>query len=362
MRRLLTLLLISIFPLVVLAQRDNKELELINKVAKWQIDNYAAQQLERPRHDMHWANGALYRGMYLWGEYSKNQACFDFLMALGEKNNWTLPKRAYHADDICAGWTYIKLSEKYKRAEIMEPTKSRADYVIANPSKVELSYIVKNGKSRWSWCDALYMAPPVYVELTKITNDKQYMEFMDEEFYATLRALYNYEYNLWYRDCTYITPLEANGKPILWGRGNGWVYAALPLILESCPKSWPTYDFYLRLYKKMSDTVVKCQDSTGSWHASMLDPESYPAPENSASGFFVYGLAWGVNNGILTDAVYAKTAKKGWKALKKHVDKDGKLGYVQPIGASPKEVKPESTEMYGVGAFLSAAVEIMKMK
>lgn len=30
----------------------------------------------------------------------------------------------------------------------------------------------------------------------------------------------------------------------------------------------------------------------------MLDPETYPMPENSASGFFTYGLAWGVNRGI----------------------------------------------------------------
>ncbi len=35
----------------------------------------------------------------------------------------------------------------------------------------------------------------------------------------------------------------------------------------------------------MASAIVQCQDKNGSWHASMLDPDSYPSPENSASGF-----------------------------------------------------------------------------
>lgn len=53
--------------------------------------------------------------------------------------------------------------------------------------------------------------------------------------------------------------------------------------------------------------------------------------------------------------------EKGWKALVKAVEKDGKLGYVQPIGADPKKVTREMTEVYGVGAFLLAGNQIYKM-
>ena len=37
--------------------------------------------------------------------------------------------------------------------------------------------------------------------------------------------------------------------------------------------------------------------------------------------------------------------EKGWKALVKAVEKNGKLGYVQPIGADPKKVTREMTEV-----------------
>jgi hypothetical protein len=37
------------------------------------------------------------------------------------------------------------------------------------------------------------------------------------------------------------------------------------------------------------------------------------------------------------------------------------LGYVQPIGADPKKVTKDMTEVYGVGAFLMAGTELYKM-
>jgi len=54
-------------------------------------------------------------------------------------------------------------------------------------------------------------------------------------------------------------------------------------------------------------------------------------------------------------------ARRGWKALCSHVGPDGRLGYVQPIGGSPQRTNREMTEVYGVGAFLMAASEIVRM-
>lgn len=361
MKRLFVAILAVALPLALSAQKKDKDMALVNKVAQWQIDNYG-KELKKPRHDMDWTNGALYRGMLMWGEYAGYKPCEEFVMALGKKNAWGLRERVYHADDICAGHSYIQLYKKYGKPEMIAAVKERADYVIANPSEAPMNIKAPHGKDRWSWCDALFMAPPVYTMLSQVTGDDKYIKFMNEEFYDCYLALYDVRYKLWFRDGSFVTKREENGEPVFWGRGNGWVFAALPMLLETLPEEDLCYDFYMRMYKDMAAAVVKCQDNKGSWHASMLDLEAYPVPENSASGFFVYGLAWGVNNGILTDGIYEKAAKKGWTALKSHVADNGRLGYVQPIGASPKAVKPESTEVYGVGAFLCAATEMMKMK
>lgn len=49
--------------------------------------------------------------------------------------------------------------------------------------------------------------------------------------------------------------------------------------MQTLPKDHPTYDYYLNIYKEMASAIVQCQDKNGSWHASMLDPDSYPSPE-----------------------------------------------------------------------------------
>ena len=197
--------------------------------------------------------------------------------------------------------------------------------------------------------------------LTRITGDPKYLKFMNAEFYATTSKLYDTEERLFYRDASFMDMREPNGRKVFWSRGNGWVYAGLAILLETVPESDPSYDFYRRLFLEMTDALLACQDENGSWRPSLLDPEVYPTPENSGSAFFTYGLAWGVNHGILKGKVYRKAAKRSWKTLCSYVREDGRMEYVQPVGARPRITKPDQTEGYGVGAFLLAASEIVKM-
>ena len=107
--------------------------------------------------------------------------------------------------------------------------------------------------------------------------------------------------------------------------------------------------------------LVELQSADGYWRASLLDPESFPSPETSGTGFIVYGLAWGVNEGLLDREAVLPAVLKGWKALCDAVDAKGKLGYVQPVGQDPRKVTRGMTEVYGVGAFLQAGTQIYRL-
>ena len=363
-KRLITYLLLTaaILGAPVSAEAGKRDTQIANRVAQWQIDNFGRYLSKGDRRsDQHWANGALYRGMLTWADVSGYKPCEEFVLEIGRRNGWRMGRRQYHADDICVGQAYLMLYQRYGDTAMLRPVLQRADSVIAFPAKTKLHIKAKNGSKRWSWCDALFMAPPVYALLTRITGDPKYLQFMNSEFYASTAALYDPAERLYYRDARFIRKREKNGEKVFWSRGNGWCYAALAILLETVPETDPTYGYYRRLFVEMSESVVACQDRKGSWHPSMLDPEAYPMPENSASGFFTYGLAWGVNRGILTGSAYRKAARQGWKALCSHVRSDGRLEYVQPIGGSPASATRDMTEVYGVGAFLMAASEIVKM-
>ena len=337
--------------------------KVMRSVADWQI----AHQKEVKHQPLGWENAAMYMGMLDWAELAekedKDGKYYKFIYNIGSKGGWQPAKRMYHADDICISQIYVDLYRRYNRREMLNPTFARTQWVMANPpdANMKLDYSTGKGLEKWTWCDALFMAPAVYVKLYTLTGDKKYMKFADKEFKDTYNYLYDRDEQLFYRDWRYFTQKEKNGKKVFWGRGNGWVLGGLSEILKELPAKDKYRKFYEDLFVELSNSVLKCQQADGFWRASMLDPESYPSPETSSTGFIVYAFAYGVNAGILPAEKFLPAVEKGWKALVSAVEDDGKLGYVQPIGADPRHVTRDMTEVYGVGAFLLAGTEIYKM-
>lgn len=101
---------------------------------------------------------------------------------------------------------------------------------------------------------------------------------------------------------------------MFWSRGNGWVIAGLPMILQDMPQDWPTRHFYVDLLKRMAAALKKCQSPDGSWHASLMDPAEPPLKEMSGTLFIMYGMMWGVNQGYLDEKEYLPVIRKAWQA------------------------------------------------
>ena len=127
------------------------------------------------------------------------------------------------------------------------------------------------------------------------------------------------------------------------------------------PEDYYNRDKYIKIFREMAYKIVSILPKENLWHSSLLDPVAYPSVEASGSGFYLYGLVWSVNNGILDRDYFMPYIEKAWSALVDCVQEDGKLGYVQAIGADPRNVSADETGLYGVGAFLLAGSEIYKM-
>ncbi|MDH6533631.1 glycoside hydrolase family 88 protein [Parabacteroides sp. 52] len=338
-------------------------LDISRKVADWQIQTFPENKYAKSE-PKGWITGALYMGLFDWAELSGDPQYFDWLKKVCNRLHWQVADRMYHADDICVSQTYIDMFHKFGEEKMIIPTLARINWVIENPSQgsLNIDYSKASTYERWSWCDALYMAPGVYSRLYSMTGDKKYMEFADKEFKATYFHLFDKDENLFYRDSRYFGQQEANGKKVFWGRGNGWVIGGLTEMLKTLPAMDTTYrPFYENLFIQLASRLAELQNADGFWHASLLDPASYPSPETSATGFIVYGLAYGINQGYLPADKYLPVVVKGWEALVSAVEEDGKLGWVQPVGADPRKVTREMTELYGVGAFLMAACEVYQL-
>jgi rhamnogalacturonyl hydrolase YesR len=345
--------------------QEIKPIEVINvmeKVADWQIENYEGLYSghDKPHHPLDWTNGALYVGMVKWAAMADNDKYYEWLKDIGEKHEWQLHRRKYHADDHTVGQMYIDLYRKYQEGKMIEPTKEQFNFIMYHPAQTSLEWRSPYHQSRWNWCDALFMSPPVWAKLYNLTGEKKYLDFMMTEFKATTDFLFDKKENLYYRDQSYMGKLD-NGTKIFWARGNGWVFAGLVNVMNELDPQSKEYKYFLNIYKKMAAKLLKIQTPEGHWAMSLLGQKFYPTPETSGTSFNVYGLAWGINKGILDKATYGPAVQKGWNALVGHVTPEGMLGYVQPIGAAPGKAWEDKTEVYGTGAFLSAGSEVYKL-
>jgi unsaturated rhamnogalacturonyl hydrolase len=309
---------------------------------------------------MDWTNGELYVGMVKGAAMADDDKYYNWLKEIGEKHEWKLHRRKYHADDHTVGQLYVELYRKYMDENMLEPTKEQFNFIMLHPAQTSLQWKSPYHQSRWNWCDALFMSPPVWAKLYNITGEEKYLDFMVAEYKATTNFLFDKEESLYYRDESYMGKLD-NGTKIFWSRGNGWVFAGLTNIMNELSPQSKEYKYFLKIYKKMAKKLFEIQTPEGHWSMSLLGQEFYPTPETSGSSFYTYGLAWGINKRILDKATYAPAVKKGWNAMVSHVTKEGMLGYVQPIGAAPGKAWADKTEVYGTGAFLSAGSEVYKL-
>jgi len=333
-------------------------LGVLERVADWQL----AHPAEYPPTD--WTQAAGYAGIMALSGLSKSPRFHDAMVKMGEDNGWQLGPRPYHADDHAVGQTYAELFLEHRDPRMIAPLQERFDWILAHPKDDTLSFDEKvnpDRTDRWSWCDALFMAPPAWLRLSVATGRPEYLDFAVQKWWVTSDYLYDREEKLYFRDSGYFERREANGRKIFWSRGNGWVMAGLVRMLQLLPRDHPARERFLAQYREMAGSILAVQQPDGLWRSSLLDPEHYPLQETSGSSFYTYALAWGVSEGLLDRARHEPAVRRAWPALVAAVTPEGKLTHVQPIGADPRSFAPESTAPYGVGAFLLAGSEVYRL-
>jgi rhamnogalacturonyl hydrolase YesR len=319
----------------------------MEKVGDWQLHRVEAG------FNQDWTLAALYTGFMTVPDAAGGKQYREAMERMGQKFNWQPGPRIEHADDQAVGRTYLDLYQRHPDPAMLAPIRERLGAEMRLPDN--------KGQPLWWWCDALFMAPPVFAKLSKITGDRKYLDFMDRQWWITSNLLYDPHVHLYFRDATYLQKHEANGNGVFWSRGNGWVMGGLALVLADMPSDYPSRPKYVAQFQEMAAEIASIQSEDGLWRPGLLDANAYPLPENSGSAFFVYALAYGINTGILDRGKYLPVVKKGWAGLISHIYQDGRLGSVQPVGAEPGNYTATASYVFGTGAFLLAGSQVYQL-
>jgi rhamnogalacturonyl hydrolase YesR len=338
---------------------------------------YKAKAWQEAQHEgpvpTNWLTGTLYTGVFACYEATGKIEFLDAARDWCIAADWTCGEtRPMHADGICSAQTFLDVYSQDKDPSQIANIKELIDEYYFGVEEIPYKLIGHaiwkedsrpfTGRNLWWWCDALYMAPPVFARLGAHTGEQKYFDLMHELYWDCKDFLYDPEEHLFFRDEAYFDALTPNGKKKFWSRGNGWVVAGLVRTLDYLTDEDPMKEKYLELYREMMLRLAGLQhDGDGTWSSSVNDPEWLPDPESSASSFYTFAMAAGINRGWLDPKIYLPHVVKGWEGLLSCLREDGKLEWAQMVDEKARQGRHEDHKNYAQGAFLLAAAEVYKM-
>ena len=177
-----------------------------------------------------------------------------------------------------------------------------------------------DGLSQYSrfWIDDAYMVGVLQMQAYRSTNDIKYLD-------RGVAHLLAYIEKLQQPNGLFHHSLNA---PFFWGRGNGWMAAALTEVLLSVPEEHPKRELLMKAYQNFMAAIIRYQAGNGMWHNLLDHPESFQ--ETSCTGMFIFAMATGFDEGWLAPNPYGEAAKRAWLALAERVDDKGRVKDVCP--------------------------------
>jgi rhamnogalacturonyl hydrolase YesR len=326
------------------AQHAKQIRAAMRKVADWELVRVQAQPPSRT-----WDFGVLDIGLMAASRTLDDARYSRYVASVGDHFGWKLARTLSPANDFAIAQAFLDLYGSSHNEQQGSSLRRQYDGAIAALNDQE--------KPAWWWCDALFMAPPAGTQLSALTGDPTYDEYVDREWGKTQRLLYDRQKHLFSSDAGSIDKHEKNGEKLFSARSNGLAMAGLVRVLATQEPDDPLSPYFITQLRQMAQAVAAVQGGDGLWRPGLLDAASYPLPEVSGSALFTYAIAWGISHRMLDANTYLPVVEKAWAGLLTHVYRDGRLGCIQPIGDAV-DLKPSSSYDYGVGAFLLAGSEL----
>jgi unsaturated rhamnogalacturonyl hydrolase len=262
---------------------------------------------------LHYSEAAAAVGALRFAQVTGDDALRDRLVsryaALLDDDSGLVSRRA-HVDMRVIGIVPLQIAILTGDARFLRQGLTFADSQWAAPRDDGLT-----SESRF-WIDDLYMVGMLQIQAYRATGDAIYADRAARQLAAYLPALQQAS-GLFY---------HSPDAPIFWGRGNGWVAAAMAEVLASLPADQPDRPVILASYRTMMHALLRYQNDAGLWR-QVIDLDSAWG-ESSGTAMIAYAMAAGIDRGLLPEGDYRPAVDAAWRGLTALIDEDGNVGGV----------------------------------
>ncbi len=285
--------------------------------------------------------------------------------------------RVDQSDTLAPTLATYYLQKKFPDAGYEKTTQRGLDY-IKNSKKVIHNMPNHLGHSpegklypKSIWVDSIMM----YGVFTSLYAKEQKVEWLKEFALSQPKFFKNYlqdEEDKLFVHCYWTKSQKKYPSKIYWGRGNGWVIAAVPMLIGNL-EDGEEKDLCIEIMKEVSEALLPFQREDG-YFESVLNYPQTTDKESSATALIASGWMRGVREGYL-DKKYLEPALKAFRAVVDDFEEVDGLTNMLHISAPtialqliPRlgyklqyKMQKSKNWSYGIAAAIFAAIEYKKI-
>ena len=318
---------------------------------------------------------------WMWGEALLGYA-LDELDKENGKEDYTDFLRAYcdywakvnptvdQSDTAAPGLITYAMYKRSGDARYKELTDKVLDYIRYEP-RLYLDCLNHLGSSKKSkfypksvWIDSVMMFSVFTSLYAKENDDKELIDFAARQPKQYAEMMLCDKENLWAHSYWVKRGRAYPKNNIFWGRGNGWVVCAFPMILDNIGMEHKNAPEIIELFQKTSEALLGCMNKDFTFN-TLLKHKSYR--ELSATALIAAGWLHGIRQGYL-DKKFLEGATRAFEACVNAIEETDEgvfmtevSGPTIPLPLFPKlgylAVPLGKNWSYGIAALIFAAIE-----
>jgi unsaturated rhamnogalacturonyl hydrolase len=323
-----------------------------------------------PKMKWMWGEALLGYALSLLDEHQKTEDYTEFLKAYCDYYVKNQP-RVDQSDTSAPGLITYQMYKKTKNEDYKKLTDRVLNYIKNEPRLIEdsVNHLGNSPEGKFYpksiWVDSLMMFSVFPSHYAKDHQDQEMMNIAARQPRIMSKYMQDKDSHLWYHCYWVKQKTHYPRRKIFWGRGNGWVVASLPMILDNIGDH-EEKDNIIQIFQNTCQALMPYQRSDGTFE-TVINKVGKTYRELSFTALVAAGFMHGYRLNLL-DETYKEAGIKAFKACVDALIIDEDTIYMPEISGPTiplpifpylgyKLIPRGKNWSYGIAALIFAAIQ-----